>query len=89
MPLASAASPDLTSALEAFPDLAPLVRRLFLADRSFRSACEDYRLARESLAAFERLRGGEPRPEVDDYRRVLRELEAEMLQMIHAARGRS
>lgn len=89
MPLAPAVSPDLTSALEAFPDLAPLVRRLFLADRSFRSACEDYRLAREGLAAFERLRGSEPRPEVDDYRRVLRELEAEMLHMIHAAQGRT
>jgi hypothetical protein len=77
------------SALEAFPDHAPLVRRLFLADRSFRSACEDHRLALQGLAAFEQVRSGEPRPEVDDYRRVVRELQAEMRDMIMAAQGRA
>ena len=40
MPPAPAAYPDLMSVLEAFPDHAPLVRRLFLADRSFRGTCE-------------------------------------------------
>jgi len=75
--------------LEAFPDLAPLVRRLFLADRSFRSACGDYCLAREGLASFERLRREAPCPEVEDYRRVVRELEAEMRDMIRSARGRT
>lgn len=89
MPPAPAAYPDLMSVLEAFPDHAPLVRRLFLADRSFRGACEDYRLAREGLAAFQRLRAGAARPEVDDYRQLVHELEAEMRQMLHAARGRA
>ncbi len=81
--------PDLASALDAFPEHAAFIRRLFLADRSFRSACEDYRLAREGLATFGRLACETPRPEVADYQRLVRELEAEMRNMIHAARGRA
>jgi hypothetical protein len=89
MPPAPAQSPDLASALDAFPDEAALVRRLFLADRAFRGACEDYRLAREGLESFERLRRDGPRPEVDDYRRLVLELEAEMRDMIRSARART
>ncbi len=89
MPIAPAISPDLTRALDAFPEDALLVRRLFLANRSFRSVCEDYRLARESLDTFERLRRDASRPEIADYHRVVRELEAEMRDMIQAARGRA
>ncbi|WP_137126311.1 hypothetical protein [Roseomonas sp. HF4] len=86
---ATAPCPDLESALDAFPEHAAFVRRLFLADRAFRSACEDYRLAREGLAAFGRLSNDTPRPEVADYQRLVRELEAEMRDMIHAARCRA
>lgn len=89
MPAAPLSSPELAIALEAFPDHALLVRRLFLQDPSFRSACEDYRLAREGLATFAPGRRGEHRPELDDYRRVVRELEAEMRAMILAARDRA
>lgn len=86
---ATATCPDLASALDAFPEHAAFVRRLFLADRAFRSACEDYRLACEGLATFGRLACETPRPEVADYQRLVRELEAEMRNMIHAARGRA
>ena len=89
MPPATVQSPELACALDAFPGEAPLVRRLFLADREFRGVCEDYRLACESLASFEHLQRGGPRPEIEDYRRLVRELEAEMHDMIQAARGRS
>lgn len=89
MPIAPASSLDLSRVLDAFPEDASVIRRLFLADRFFRSACEDYRLAREGLVAFERLHRDAPRPEVEDYQRVVRELEAEMRNMIHAARGRA
>lgn len=89
MPNSAAPPPDLVRALQAFPDDAALIRRLFLADHSFRSACEDYRLACEGLFAFERLSGDGPRPEVQDYQRVVRELETEMRGMIQAARGRA
>lgn len=88
MTFAPPTSPDLTRALDAFPGDALLIRRLFLADRSFRSACEDYRLARESLAAFERVQCDVPQPEIEDYQRVVRELEAEMRDMIRTARRR-
>jgi hypothetical protein len=89
--MGSATAPclDLASALDVFPEHAALIRRLFLADRSFRSACEDYRLACEGLATFGRLACETPRPEVADYQRLVRELEAEMRNMIHAARGRA
>ncbi|PWS36076.1 hypothetical protein DFH01_12775 [Falsiroseomonas bella] len=83
----SAPCPELACALESFAEEAPLVRRLFLADRAFRSACEDYRLALEGLAAFRRLPDGRQRAEFDDYQRVVRELEAEMRDMIRAARS--
>lgn len=88
MQLSSAPSRDLTKALDAFPDDAALVRRLFLADRFFRSACEDYRLAREGLDSFARMGREAPRPEVEEYRGVVLELEAEMRAMLGAARGR-
>jgi hypothetical protein len=51
----SACHPDLAMVLARFPAEARLIRRLFLADRTFRSACEDYRLAQDGLAAFERI----------------------------------
>ncbi|WP_244408507.1 hypothetical protein [Roseomonas fluvialis] len=86
---ATAPCPDLASALAAFPEHVAFIRRLFLADRAFRSACEDYRLACEGLATFGRLACETPRPEVADYQRLVRELEAEMRSMIHAARGRA
>ncbi|MBP0463704.1 hypothetical protein J5Y09_07260 [Roseomonas sp. PWR1] len=89
MPSAPSHSPELAIVLDVFPDEAPLVRRLFLADPAFRSACEDYRLARDGLESFERLRREGPRPEVEDYQRVVRELESEMRGMIRSARGRT
>lgn len=89
MTIAPAIPPDLARAIDAFPEDVPLIRRLFLADRTFRSACEDYRLAREGLDAFARLQREAPRPEIEDYQRLVRELEAEMREMINAARGRA
>jgi hypothetical protein len=86
MPPMPAPCPELSCALASFPEEAPLVRRLFFADRAFRSACEDDRLALEGLATFRRLGDGTRRPEVDDYQRVVSELEAELRAMVRAAR---
>lgn len=80
-------SPDLQNALEAFPEDAALVLRLFLAESGFRSVCEDYRLALEGVIAFASMKGPEPRVEVEDYRRLVGELKAEMGKAIRAARG--
>lgn len=87
MTIASAVPPDLARVIEAFPKDASLIRRLFLADLSFRGACEDYRLACESLEAFVRRRRGVACPEIEDYRRVVHELQAEIREMIRASRG--
>lgn len=61
-----------------------MIRRLFLADRSFRSVCEDYRIAREGLATFEALSALSPRSEVEEYRNIVRDLEAEIMATVRA-----
>lgn len=71
-------SPDLVLLLTTFPDQEPLIRRIFLEDEHFRSACADYRLAREGLAKFERMNATSPRPECAEYRTLISELEAEL-----------
>ncbi len=76
--------PELATVLARFPAEAPMIRHLFLADRAFRSACEDYRLAQDGLAAFERLSAVTPRRELDEYRTLVRELEVEILAMFAA-----
>jgi hypothetical protein len=76
--------PELATVLARFPAEARLIRHLFLADRAFRSACEDYRLAQDGLAAFEQLSAATPRREVEEYRTLVRELEAEILAMFAA-----
>lgn len=64
-----------------------MIRRLFLADPTFRSVCEDYRLAAEALTAFRRRPDAATRPEIEDYRRVMAELEAEIAALVHSSRG--
>jgi hypothetical protein len=80
----SAPHSELVAVLSRFPAEARLIRQLFLADRAFRSACEDYRLAQDGLAAFERLSAATPRREVEEYRALVRELETEILAMVAA-----
>lgn len=70
-----------------FPEEAALARWMFLTDPVFRNACEDYRLAREGLAEFEKRAAGAPRTEVGEYRVLVRELEAELQAMLGAASG--
>ena len=79
--------PELARVLERFPGEAQQIRQLFLADRAFRSACDDYRLACEGLATFERLSASAPRCEVEEYRTLVRELEAEIMGMFAKSGG--
>jgi hypothetical protein len=79
--------PELARILARFPQLRRLIRRRYLADQAFRGACEDYRLACEGLATFEGLATAAPRSEVEDYRRLVRELEAEILAMVTGVDG--
>ena len=72
----SAARLTLAHVLGRFPEDALLIRRLVLADPAFRSACEDYALARETLTRFEAL--PEKPTEVADYVSVIAALEDEI-----------
>lgn len=70
---------------ERFPDRAATVRRLYLSDERFRSACEDFALSVASLRRFETRPDAALRPEIDDYRRLLRELGDELAHYLSAA----
>jgi hypothetical protein len=64
--------------VERFPERMELILRLYLKDEQFRSMCEDLALSISSLRRFERRPDAHIRPEVDDYRALLRELEDEI-----------
>jgi hypothetical protein len=78
--------PELARVLVRFPGEARLIRHLFMADPSFRSACDDYRLACEGLAKFAMTSSTTPR-EAEDYRTLVHELEAEIRSMLGGSGG--
>jgi hypothetical protein len=61
-----------------FPGRDEAVRRLYLRDELFRSIAEDLALSVASLRRFERHPDACLRPEVDDYRNLVGELEDEL-----------
>nr|WP_294551169.1 hypothetical protein [uncultured Rhodopila sp.] len=78
---------NLAHVIARFPENAPLIRRLVLADQAFRSVCEDYALARETLTRFEALPEAEKKPaEVADYVSVIAALEDEIAADLRNAR---
>ena len=79
---AVAAEPGLAPVLERFPQYRGAIRATFLADESFRSICEDYALARETLARFEALPDADRRPEIPDFRALIAELEIEIARLL-------
>lgn len=64
--------------LERFPARQEQIRRLYLRDDRFRAICEDFALSVASLRWFEGRPDALLRPEIDDYRTLLRELEDEI-----------
>ena len=78
---------DLAHVLERFPEATILIRRMFLADRGFRSVCEDYALARDALARFQAMPNGQQRPEIADYLSVIADLESEIAAFVRNAGG--
>lgn len=76
---------DLAAVLERFPEAAIPIRRMFLADRGFRSICEDYALARETLARFQAMPDAPQRPEIADYLSVIAGLEGEIIAFVRDA----
>lgn len=81
----NAGRPELDCVLARFPGRESAARRLFLMNPTFRSTCEDYRLARQGLVTFEQLAATGPRAELSEYRTLVRELETELERMIRAA----
>lgn len=75
----------LARALERFPEEAGSIRQLFLADPSFRNVCADYSLACAGLARVESVAAARTPSEIDEYRTLVRELEAEMMGMLSGA----
>ena len=78
---------DLDQVLARFPDRAETIRRLYLANDGFRSACADHGLALAALSAFEARPDSGSRPEVAEYRQLIRDLESELAALIAAAAG--
>jgi hypothetical protein len=81
-----AAQPQLSPVIARFPAQEALARYLFRTHPTFRSVCEDYCLAAEGLAKFEALPANAPRPEIEEYRNLMRELEAELRSLFSATR---
>ncbi|QIE56730.1 hypothetical protein G5B40_15590 [Pikeienuella piscinae] len=71
--------------LEHFPGQDATARRLYLRDEQFRSICEEFHMSIESLRRFEERSDAPTRPEIDDYRTLLRELGTEIRQYLAAA----
>src|SRR4051812_37801842 len=78
---------NLVQVLERFPKDASLIRRLWLANESFRTICEDYVLARDSLARFQAMPDAQQRPEIADYLSVIAGLEDEIAALLRSADG--
>lgn len=72
----------LARAMARFPEAKAKLRTLALADPAFREVCEEYALAQQSLARFETRPDAAERPEVDDYRTVIAELEGEIVRFL-------
>jgi len=69
----------LTAAMVRFVDVAELIRSRSIADEALRELCEDYRLARETLA---RMKKQKPRrtAEIAEYTSLAADLENEIIQ---------
>jgi hypothetical protein len=82
MAIVKAVQPGLRQVIERFPEHARAARLLLLASPAFRSVCEDYALALDGLARFERLDGAGGRAEIADYRAAIAGLEAEITMLL-------
>jgi hypothetical protein len=82
-----AVRPDLALVLGRFPQVTLLIRQRFMADQGFRGLCEDYALARETLARFRTMPNAEQRPEIAEYVAIIADLENEIIVVVRDAGG--
>jgi hypothetical protein len=69
---------DTSQLLDRFPEDAALLIRLLGEDEVFRSVCENYTLARVTLARLKGTHRTREPPELAEYRRLAAELEREI-----------
>ena len=72
-----------------FPKEAAVIAGLLVKDEAFRAMCEDWVLAKSALAALlERVRSERELAKITDYRRLVTELEDEIMDALaHATRA--
>ena len=64
--------------LEYYPADSSLIAHLYFQNEDFRSVCEDYCLARQTLSAFEKRPDALECEEIDEYRTIISELDKEL-----------
>jgi hypothetical protein len=69
---------ELSLVIAYFPEWAAAIRRLCLADSSFHELCADFALACLTLKGFEDRADAATRPEIAEYRDIIRELAADI-----------
>lgn len=67
---------------ERFAEESDAVARLIVADETFRTVCEDYVIARTTLAGFQKTAADERRAEIADYTTLVAELEHELTALL-------
>jgi hypothetical protein len=77
---------DIAQVLERFPRDAAVVAQLLVESETFRVVCEDYALARSTLARLEQSNQAREPPEVADYRSLVVELEKEIAEALQNAK---
>ena len=78
MPGPTASPVDTTQLLGRFPEDTALIIRLLAENEVFRSVCEDYTLARVTLARLKGTHQAHETPELVEYRRLVADLEREI-----------
>jgi hypothetical protein len=78
---------DLAVILPRFPASRAKIRRLYLQDRHFRSACHDLALAIEFLSKLSTADGEPPQALVDEYTMLEAELHREISEILSRAEG--
>ena len=81
--------PDTDQLVGRFPEEAGVIARLFVQNEAFRAMCEDWVLAKSALAALlERAQSEQEPTKIADYRRLVAELEDEIMDALaHATQS--
>ena len=74
--------PEINLVIETFPEMASAIRRLYLASPGFRDLCAEFALARAALDGFEQRADASSRPEIAEYREIIRCLATDIADLL-------